>query len=73
MSFGVGRRCGSELVLLLAVAEAGGYGSNLSPSLRTSICHRHSPGKTKLKKKLFCEKRAGHLDRDCIKFVDCFG
>ena len=36
---------------LIAVAVAGSYSSNWTPSLGTSICHRCSPKKAKKKKK----------------------
>ena len=35
----------------MAVAVAGGYSFNWTPSLGTSICHGDSPKKTKKKKK----------------------
>ena len=36
-----------------AVAQAGGYGSDWTPSLGTSICHGYGPKKKKRKKKYF--------------------
>ena len=38
--------------MAVAVAQAGGYSSNLSPSLGTSICCRYHPKKQKRKKKI---------------------
>ena len=52
MSCSVGRRCGSDPVLLavaVAVAQAGSYSSDLTPSLGTSICHGCGPKMTKKK------------------------
>ena len=37
--------------MAVAVAVAGGYSSDLNPSLETSICHGYGPKKTKKKKK----------------------
>ena len=41
----------------MAVALAGSYGSNLTPSLGTSICLRCGPKETKKKKKKKKKKR----------------
>ena len=46
----------TQLGSCMAVAVAGGYSSNLTPSLGTSICHKCSP-KTKQKKKKKKEKK----------------
>ena len=37
----------SGMAVAVAVAAAGGYSSNLTPSLGTSMCHKCSPKKTK--------------------------
>ena len=58
MSCGVGHRHGSDPMLLrlwhraAAVAKGCSCSSDVTPSLGTSICHRHSPKKTKKKKYL---------------------
>ena len=46
MSYGVGGKRG----VAVALALAGGYNYDLTPSLRTSICCRCGPKKTKKKK-----------------------
>ena len=52
MSYGVGRRCGSDPVLLwLWHPSAGNCSCNSSPSLGTSTCCRYSLKKKKKKKK----------------------
>ena len=49
-------QCGSQVQLrsgmVMAVAQAGNYSSDLTPSLGTSICYRYSPkNKKKIKKR----------------------
>ena len=51
MSHGVGRRCGSDLKFALAVVQAGGYSSNSTSGLGTSVCHGCGPKETKRQKK----------------------
>ena len=46
MSCGVGRRCGSESHVAVAVAQAGSWSSDSTPSLGTSI--RHSVASTSM-------------------------
>ena len=43
------QRLGSGIAV--AVVQAGGYSSDLTPSLGTSICHGYCPKKTKKRKK----------------------
>ena len=54
MSCGVGCRQGSDPCVAVALAQAGGYSSNLTPSLGTSICRQSSPRNGKKKKKKVC-------------------
>ena len=59
VSCGVGHRQGLDLGVAgaMAMVKAGSCSSNLTPSLRTSICRRHGPKKTKKKKERKKEKR----------------
>ena len=45
----------------VAVAKASGYGSNSTPSLGSSICHRYKPKKTKKNKKQKKSNRAHRI------------
>ena len=42
---------GSDMAVAVAVAYTRGYSSNMTPSLRTSICRRYGPKKTKERKR----------------------
>ena len=44
-------RSGVAVAVAVAVAAAGGYSSNLTPSLGTSMCHKCSPKKDKRQNK----------------------
>ena len=50
----------------MAVAEAGSYGSNLTPGLGTSICHRCGPKKKKIDEKL-CKSSPNNLGEGRFK------
>ena len=50
MNCGVGHRCGSDPKLLWLLVQPGGYSSNSTPSLGTSVCHSCSLRKEQKKK-----------------------
>ena len=53
MSCGVGRRCGSDPELLWLWLQAGGYSSDLTPSLGTSTCGGIGPRNGKKTKRKY--------------------
>ena len=55
-------RLGSGVVM--AVVQAGGYSSNLTPSLRISVCCRCGPKKTEKKKKSGVARDKYHINED---------
>ena len=59
MSCHVGCRRGSDPRVAVAVAQAGGYGSDWTPSLGTSICCRSGPRNGKKTKRQKKKKRCG--------------
>ena len=61
MRCGVGHRCGSDLVLAVAVAAAGSYSSHLTLSLEISLCHGCGPIKEIKRER---ERKEGREDRE---------
>ena len=57
VSCGVGRRCSLDPTVAMAVAQAGGYSSNWTPSLEISICRGCGPKKQQQQQYIYIYKQ----------------